>query len=46
MQEIELLLMEKERLLKKYGCKTMLEVIAILERKIAEKQYCPQDVRQ
>jgi len=44
MREIELLLMEKERLLKKYCCNTIIEVIAILERKIAEKQAkrdCP-----
>jgi len=38
MKEIEFLLMEKERLLKKYGCKTIAEVIALLEKKIAEKQ--------
>jgi len=38
MEEIEFLLKEKERLLKKYGCKTIAEVIALLERKIAEQE--------
>lgn len=40
MEELESLIMEKERLLKKYNCKTIMEVIAILEKKIAEKQHC------
>jgi hypothetical protein len=38
MQDLDYLLIEKDRLLKKYGCNTIVEVIALLERKIAEKQ--------
>ena len=34
----EYLLMEKDRLIKKFGCQTIEEVMAILEKKIAEKQ--------